>query len=178
MKKIVVFIAVIISVFCFCGCAGSVNDESANSSQLTPPSGDIEQGGSEGGETDDENTAEEIDMITVSCGENTLEIELADTVSARDFAGRLSEGDITIFMRGYGGFEMVGGLGFSLEREDEQMTTSTGDVVLYSGNQIVIFYDSNSWAYTKIGHINGATRQSLENFFGTTGEVEVSFSVK
>ena len=60
---------------------------------------------------------------------------------------------LTVEMSMYGGFEQVGSLGSSLPRNDEQTTTDYGDIVLYSGNQIVIFYGSNSWAYTRLGHI-------------------------
>lgn len=118
------------------------------------------------------------EVLTISCGENVLEIHLADTVSARGLADRLVYGDITISMHSYGGFEMVGSLGFSLERSDVNMTTQTGDVVLYSGNQLVIFYESNSWAYTKIGHINGATRESLINFFASADEAIITLSLQ
>ena len=60
---------------------------------------------------------------------------------------------LTVEMSMYGGFEQVGSLGISLPRNDEQTTTDYGDIVLYSGNQIVIFYGSNSWSYTRLGHI-------------------------
>lgn len=61
---------------------------------------------------------------------------------------------LTIEMHQYGGFEQVGSIGKTITRSDSQITTIPGDVVLYSGNQIVIFYGSNSWSYTKLGHIN------------------------
>ena len=60
---------------------------------------------------------------------------------------------VTIQMSMYGGFEQVGPVGQSIVRDDIQTSTSYGDIVLYSGNQIVIFYGSNSWAYTRLGHI-------------------------
>ena len=60
---------------------------------------------------------------------------------------------LTIQMRMYGGFEQVGPIGQSIISNDEQITTEPGDIVLYSGNQIVIFYGSNSWSYTKLGHV-------------------------
>ena len=60
---------------------------------------------------------------------------------------------LTIRMSMYGGFEQVGSIGQSIVREDQQTVTDSGDIVLYSGNQIVIFYGSNSWAYTRLGHI-------------------------
>ena len=61
---------------------------------------------------------------------------------------------ILVNMSMYGGFEQVGPLGQSISRDDKQITTEFGDIVLYSGNQIVVFYGSNSWAYTKLGHID------------------------
>ena len=61
---------------------------------------------------------------------------------------------LTIQMSMYGGFEQVGPIGQNITRNDVQTTTQAGDIVLYSGNQIVIFYGSNTWSYTKLGHIN------------------------
>ena len=66
----------------------------------------------------------------------------------------LSADGLTVNMSRYGGFEQVGSLGSSLPRNDKQTSTSYGDIVLYQGNQIVIFYGSNSWSYTKLGHVN------------------------
>ena len=61
---------------------------------------------------------------------------------------------LKVNMSMYGGFEQVGSIGQSISRDDKQITTEFGDIVLYSGNQIVVFYGSNSWAYTKLGHID------------------------
>lgn len=63
-------------------------------------------------------------------------------------------GELTIAMHRYGGFEQVGSIGHTITSNDVQMTTNPGDIVLYSSNQLVIFFGSNSWAYTKLGHIN------------------------
>ena len=62
----------------------------------------------------------------------------------------------------YGGFEQVGSIGQSISRDDKQITTEFGDIVLYSGNQIVVFYGSNSWAYTKLGHIDLSEEELTE----------------
>ena len=73
---------------------------------------------------------------------------------------------LTIEMSMYGGFEQVGPIGQSIVRDDSQTTTSSGDIVLYAGNQIVVFYGSNSWAYTRLGHVNltaDEMRQLLSN---------------
>lgn len=66
----------------------------------------------------------------------------------------LAAREITVTMSMYGGFEQVGALGTNLPRNDEEMTANYGDIMLYSGNQIVLFFGSNSWAYTRLGHIN------------------------
>ena len=79
---------------------------------------------------------------------------------------------LTVEMSMYGGFEQVGSLGKSLPRSDEQTTTDYGDIVLYSGNQIVVFYGSNSWAYTRLGHID-MTQEELTELLGN-GDVEIT----
>lgn len=70
--------------------------------------------------------------------------------------------DITIDMSQYGGFEQVGSLGQSLPKNDVQTTTAPGDIVLYSGNQIVVFYGSNSWDYTRLGKISDKSETELK----------------
>ncbi|MFQ8759981.1 MULTISPECIES: cyclophilin-like fold protein [Intestinimonas] len=62
----------------------------------------------------------------------------------------------------YGGFEQVGSLPQNLTRNDVQITTEAGDIVLYSGNSIVLFYGSNTWAYTKLGHIEDLSAENLK----------------
>ena len=75
----------------------------------------------------------------------------------------LAGGDgLTVSMSMYGGFEQVGSIGQSLPRNDKQTKTASGDIVLYSGNQIVIFYGSNSWAYTRLGHVDLSKSEMTE----------------
>lgn len=75
----------------------------------------------------------------------------------------LAGGDgLTISMSMYGGFEQVGSIGHSLPRNDKQTKTASGDIVLYSGNQIVVFYGSNSWAYTRLGHVDLSKSEMTE----------------
>jgi hypothetical protein len=79
---------------------------------------------------------------------------------------------VTIQMSMYGGFEQVGPIGQSIVRDDIQTSTGYGDIVLYSGNQIVIFYGSNSWAYTRLGHI--ALSQKEMNELLSNGDVTIT----
>ena len=88
-----------------------------------------------------------------------------------------SDSPVTVEMSMYGGFEQVGPLGTSLPRNDVQTTTQAGDIVLYSGNQIVVFYGSNSWAYTRLGHITDKTAAELAELLGSEN-VSVTISVE
>ena len=87
-----------------------------------------------------------------------------------------AENGLTINMSMYGGFEQVGSLGAALPSEDERITTYAGDIVLYSSNQIVIFYGSNTWAYTKLGHID-LSESDLADLLGEKN-VTITISLK
>lgn len=87
-----------------------------------------------------------------------------------------ASGGLEINMSMYGGFEQVGSIGQSIPRSDEQTTTKAGDIVLYSGNQVVVFYGSNSWAYTRLGRITGKTEQELAEMLGEKNVV-LSFEI-
>ena len=81
------------------------------------------------------------------------------------------DGPLTIQMSMYGGFEQVGRIGQDIVSEDKQITTEAGDIVLYSSDQIVIFYGSNSWAYTRLGHVD-LTKEEMTKLLGN-GDVEL-----
>ena len=82
---------------------------------------------------------------------------------------------LTVQMSMYGGFEQVGSLGSSLPRNDVQTVTQAGDIVLYAGNQIVLFYGSNSWAYTRLGRITDVSAEELTNLLAN-GDVVITLS--
>ena len=81
---------------------------------------------------------------------------------------------LTIKMSPYGGFEQVGDIGQNITSADKQITTQYGDIVLYAGNKLVIFYGSNSWAYTRLGHIELSQQEmaALLNRDGVTVKLE------
>ena len=116
-----------------------------------------------------------MDELLLSVGDKNLSVEWEDNESV-DALKDLAGSEMKINMAMYGGFEQVGSIGTSLPRNDSQMTTSPGDIVLYSGNQIVIFYGSNSWAYTRLGKITGLNEKELEDTFGN-GDVTIGLSV-
>ena len=98
-----------------------------------------------------------------------------DNDSVKQLAGIADEG-LTIEMSMYGGFEQVGPVGQNITAEDEQITTSPGDIVLYSGDQIVIFYGSNTWSYTKLGVID-LTEQEIVSLLSTEN-VRISITIR
>ena len=97
-------------------------------------------------------TEEETSMVLM-IGDTEVPVTWEDNASVEELKTLAGNG-LMISMSMYGGFEQVGSIGQSIARDDEQITTSSGDIVLYSGDQIVIFYGSNSWAYTKLGKID------------------------
>lgn len=102
-------------------------------------------------------------QIEIQIGDATMIAELENNEATSELIGLLSSDEIVMSASNYGGFEKVCSIGQSLPRNDEQITTKPGDIMLYNGNQLVIFYDSNSWAYTPIGHID-ASADELEGF--------------
>ncbi len=106
----------------------------------------------------------------------TLTASLVDNSSTRALKELLSRNDITIGMHDYGNFEKVGPLGTDLPRNDEQITTTAGDLILYQGNSFVIYYDTNSWNFTRLGKIQNVTQAQLIALLGS-GDVSVTLSL-
>ena len=107
---------------------------------------------------------------------SVLPILANDNSSADAFLELLKTGDITIEMHDYGSFEKVGPLGTVLPRNDEQITTEPGDVILYQGNQVTIYYDVNSWSFTRLGKVQGLSRTELKEILGD-GNAVITFSL-
>ena len=100
---------------------------------------------------------------------------LADNAAVDALVDWVEEGPVTLELSDYAGFEKVGPLGRSLPASDSQTTTHAGDIVLYQGDQIVLFYGSNSWSYTRLGHIDDLT--GWEDALGG-GDVTVTLSLE
>lgn len=100
--------------------------------------------------------------ITSDSGNHKLTATLEDNSSATAFYELLQKGPLTVKMADYGNFEKVGSLGTNLPRNDRQITTTAGDIILYQGNQITIYYDTNSWNFTRLGRV--VSTSGAENF--------------
>ncbi len=102
-------------------------------------------------------------------------VEWEDNQAVADLRALVADAPLTVNLSMYGGFEQVGSLGKALTANDVQTTTTAGDIVLYSGNQIVVFYGSNSWAYTRLGHITSQTADGMANLLGN-GDVSITIA--
>ena len=111
--------------------------------------------------------------MKLAIGETEVPVTWENNSSVDDLQKYLP---LTIRMSQYGGFEQVGSIGRSIVRDDKEITTHYGDIVLYSGNKIVIFYGSNCWAYTRLGHINLSQREMTELL--SKGNVRITIANK
>ena len=112
----------------------------------------------------------------ITIGDTTLTATIVENSATAALVERLKTAPITIDMSDYGGWEKVGNLGFSFPTSNSQITAKPCDFVLYQGNQLVIFYGSNSWSYTRLGKINNVTQAELKAILGT-GNVTVTLSL-
>ena len=144
------------------------------SEPLQQPASSVE---SESQTTDRETMAEEISAMNmmVQVGGSTFTATLEENTAVDALVEMMEQEPVTIQMSDYSGFEKVGPLGTSLPASNQQTTTQAGDIVLYQGNQIVMFYGSNSWSYTRLGHIDDLT--GWEEALGS-GDVTVTFSLE
>lgn len=123
----------------------------------------------------EQDTHEEEPMLKITVGDYELSATFADNSSAEEFRELLVQGPVTVEMEDYGGFEKVGPLGTTLTRNDTQITTEPGDVILYQGNQITIYYGTNAWSFTRLARIDDPT-DLLEKL--GDGTVSVTFSLE
>ena len=178
MKKIIVPIILVI-VFIIFAIIFLVpkNDKKEISNNIEIINNDKVQNNEISNNTITENKRDEsMNTVYIKINNNVLNIRLEDNSATIELKERLKNGDIVVNAHEYGGFEKVGDLGFSLTREDTNITTSAGDIVLYQGNQISLFYNSNSWSYTKLGKILNVSSSELKNILGN-GDVTITFTL-
>ncbi len=113
--------------------------------------------------------------LKITAGQYEFRATFEENSSAEEFRDLLAQGPVTIVMEDYGGFEKVGPLGTELSRNDMQITTQPGDVILYQGDQITLYYGTNSWTFTRLARIDNPS--GLREKLGD-GTVEVTFSLE
>ena len=182
-ERILSLILIILSVLCI-GCGSTQSQAVAVPEQVQP----AEAPPTEGEETmtdlpdpheqpqDSGAENEKAETMRLKIGETEVNVAWEDNESV-DALKELARDGLSIPMSMYGGFEQVGPIGKDLPREDRQTTTQAGDIVLYSGNQLVIFYGSNSWAYTRLGKIVDKSASELTELLGS-GDAAVTLTME
>ena len=118
----------------------------------------------------------ENNQMNIQIGETRLTATLVENSSTVALKELLSNGPISINMQDYGNMEKVGPIGTNLPRNDQQITTEPGDIILYQGSALVIYYAPNSWNFTRLGKIDNLNDQELKNILGS-GNVTITLSL-
>ena len=127
--------------------------------------------------TEDLDAVKPVPTLVIVTENGIFYAALEDNPSAEAFTEKLSEGEITVAVHDYGGFEKVGDLPWTLPRSDTEITTVPGDIILYQGNQITVYYDTNTWTFTKLAHIDDVNGEELLNALGR-GDTEITFYIE
>ena len=184
MKRVILSL-LLLPALLITGCGVGSREAIENSPTAPSPEASIHQEATEGSDMQAARSTES-EVPPVSPKSETLSLRIGDTpVSVEweknDSVEALREltrkSPLTISLSMYGGFEQVGSIGQDLPRDDVQTTTNAGDIVLYSGNQIVIFYGSNSWAYTRLGHITDQDAAGMQLLLGQ-GDVSITLTLE
>lgn len=155
-------VPVLLLLLCACGTAHTpdmANAETKVHEQTTKKTGDT-----------DMNTT-----LQLTINETPVTVRWEVNAAVQSLNALAAEQPLTVSLSMYGGFEQVGNLGTTLPRNDTRMTTRAGDIVLYAGNQIVLFYGSNTWSYTRLGRITDLTQTQLTALLGS-GNVTVTLA--
>lgn len=107
--------------------------------------------------------------MNITINGKMVSCQLVDNSSTRTLLAQLEKGDITYEADDYGNFEKVGYIGFSLPQNNESITTTAGDVILYQGNNICLYYGTNSWSFTRLGKIEGMSKDEIKTFLNAGG---------
>ena len=116
------------------------------------------------------------ESVKVKINDEVFDVKLVNNSATQELIKSLEKRNVTVNASEYGGFEKVGDLGFSLPASDENIATNPGDIVLYQGDKISLFYGSHSWSYTKLGKINNVDSNKLKEVLGS-GDVTLEFSL-
>ena len=146
-------IAIIFSIVIMAALTGCTGSSGADHTQITQ---DVEQTGRD---------------MKLRVDDTEIPVSWEKNASVSELKSLVENEPITIQMSMYGDFEQVGPIGQSITSNDKQITAKAGDIVLYSGDQIVIFYGTNSWNYTMLGHVD-MTEDVLTDLL-SNGDVKV-----
>ena len=162
MKKIITLLVTLLLIISLSAC--SKNDSATTPSTDDVPPTTISSDTTTPSDEPKEDESYLLKSLVLTIDSSEVDVYWMDNDSVKALK-ELAKDGLTINMSKYGGFEQVGSIGSTLPSSDTRITTNPGDIVLYSANQIVIFYDSNTWSYTKLGHIN-LSKSELTDLLG------------
>lgn len=171
VSKIAILTFVIVLLLSCTGCTQESNQANNNQSQTKETAETPQQ------QFENQKVEEEMNTFNIYANGHTLAVEAANNSSAQALLDLLKEGDIVVNAHDYGNFEKVGSLPTSLPTNDEQITTQPGDVILYQGNQLTVYYDTNSWSFTRLGKITNVNATELKEILGSDN-VKLRLSLK
>lgn len=129
------------------------------------------------GESDAVSSARPTPTLVLEANGKRFYAALEDHSSAAAFTEKLSEGPLSLELHDYGGFEKVGALPWDLPTNDARITTKPGDIILYQGNQLTVYYDENTWSFTRLASIGNTSKEALLDALGD-GNVTVRFWIE
>lgn len=162
MKKIITLLVTLLLIISLSAC--SKNDSATTPSTDDVPPTTISSDTTTPSDEPKEDESYLLKSLVLTIDSSEVDVYWMDNDSVKALK-ELAKDGLTINMSKYGGFEQVGSIGSTLPSADTRITTNPGDIVLYSSNQIVLFYDSNTWSYTKLGHIN-LSKSELTDLLG------------
>ena len=174
MKRVLGLIAICIMLpLAAAGCAAP--EEEISAEPAGAQSAETEEASAVTEEKTETNNEKESIEMKMTINDIAVEVSWENNDSARALAEKIKEGPLTIHTEPYGGFEQVGAIGTKLPSSDTDITTEAGDIVLYTSDHMVIFYGSNSWAYTRLGRITDKSESELRELLGG-GSVDITIT--
>jgi hypothetical protein len=128
-------------------------------------------------QSDKKSTTEPSMKLKIRVNDTTFTATLEENSSAKALVEFLQQGEMTLDMHDFSNFEKVADLPQSFPRNDKQIDTDAGDLILYLGKRIVIYYDKNSWNFTRLGKIDNVNKTRLKEILGV-GNVTATFFVE
>lgn len=171
MKKVLFIILTLVLIMLSAACAGRDENPASGVPDETTQTETDDTDTGEGQNADNNDEEGRTTEMTLKINDAEVSVNWEDNESVSALADLAAKGPITIDTSLYGGFEQVGGLGTTLPSDDVDTTTEPGDIVLYSGSNIVVFFGTNSWAYTRLGHIEEKTEDELRDMLGGNNTV-------
>ena len=159
MKRVIAAVVILAFALCMAGCGASDQTEDSNTDQTAAAT---------------ETQGETMEM-TLLIGEEEVRVDWDNNDAVAALQESAWEAPLTIDMSMYDDFEQVGDLGMSLPADDEQITTEAGDIMLYSGDKIVVFYGSNTWDYTRLGKVTDKSPEEMAELLGQ-GDVTITIT--